>query len=547
MKEREGSNLPSTKVKKMNFIDYLKRIINSGKEIKKVDEIVDRLSKIKEYDVLSMPAFKQIVGNKIESNKNGIIVMSDINNLYEANRFASKEIVNKDIKILIEQMKEKIASKGNTEFDIGKLGDEIYLYLPQMQEDKAKELLEEFRGIKVNLLSVSCGLTSNLENGIESAMEQAEEGMSKDKSQYKYKKLMKFCRGDINRIIDYSIEKELGKARIDLHELKSKSERMEFVNIYERVVNNVSINDLINDTKHERSLEEDRTKNNKNINLQQKYMREANTRLGKVPEKIKGKYVLAQFLSRSFAKVAVTNEYFENFEKDKLKGKKNFELLALDISGLKFVNDEYGHSEGDNEIEKVLENLSDSLKKMKIKQYTNIVVKDAGNAFVVLPKMKKEKKEELINKVTNTDSKLDVLCVIKGKEDSEELKENIQKENTEKEVDSKNGLGLFNKLRNIVEKSLHEESIKRKVTDEKNVERLISGIYKSILENEIIKDVVENDPNSRDVILKTIDNRFGNIVNEDNSNSKVVYLKNIDREKILAAKKVKDKPKEQVL
>jgi GGDEF domain-containing protein len=531
MKERENSNLPSTEVKKMHFIDYLKRIINSGKEIKKVDEIVDRLSKIKEYDVLSMPAFKQIVGNKIENNKNGIIIMSDINNLYEANRFASKEIVNKDIKILIEKMKKKIVSKGSNEFDIGKLGDEIYLYLPHMKEDKAKELLDEFRSIKVNLLSISCGLTSNLENGIESAMDQAEECMSKDKSQYKYKKLMKFCNGDINRIIDYSIEKELGKARIDLHELKSKSERMKFVNIYERVVNNVSINDLINNIKQDKS-EEDIIKNDKSIKLKQKYVREANVRLGNVSEKIKEKYILAQFLSKSLAKNTVTNEYFENFERDKLKGKKNFELMAVDISGLKFVNDEYGHSEGDNEIQKVLENISDSLKEMNIKQITNIVVKNAGNAFVVLPKMKKEKKDALINKVTSIESKLDVLCVIKGKED------------LEKSSNQEDGLEIFKKLRITAEKSLYEESTKRKVTDEKNVERLISGIYKSILDNEIIRNVIENDPDIRNKILKNIDSRFDKIVNEDNSKSQVVYLENIDRENILKNKKVKEKSKE---
>lgn len=511
MKNKETSNLPSTFVRKISIFEKIKNNINLKKEMKKSNLIIDKLSKVKEYDVLSMQAFKQVVSSKIKENKNGILIMSDINNLYEANKYSSKKVVNEDIKIMISKMKEQIGEKDIKDFDMGKLGDEIYLYLPNVDVEKSEQLMSEFRDIKVNLLSLSCGLSSNLEAGIEKAMEEADSQMYENKLQYKYNKLKEFCCGSVDKVIDYCIEKELSKSRIDLNELRDKSERMEFVNIYDRVVNNISLDKILNENVTEKVNED---KFNENIKPEEKYLLEVKTKFGNVSKELTEKYVLAQCLSRGPTEGTISHEYFENFEKEILKGKKNMSFLSIDISGLKFVNDEYGHNEGDKEIEKVLQNFNDSIKKSGVKTYTDIVVKGAGNAFVVLEECKKDKGQKIIEDISNLDSKLDVISIIKGKEDIE-----INK-------DLKDGIGIFQELRNISEKDLDKKSFERKITDEKNIERLISGIYKTIFDNEIISGAINNDPKNKELIVDNIYNKFTKIVMESNPNKE-----NLDLEK----------------
>jgi GGDEF domain-containing protein len=524
MESKETSNLPSTDVKKMSFFDYLKRAINSKKEIKKADKIVEKLSKIKEYDVLSMSAFNHIVENKLKEDKTGLVIMSDINNLYEANKFASKKVVNEEIKTMINQIKEKISEKNITDFEIGKLGDEIYTYLPKQTEDVGNKLVEEFGDIKINLLSLSSGMSSNLEKGLEFAKKEAEDGMYQEKLEYKNNLLMNFCKGDPDKVVKYCIKKELIKARIDLKELRDKSQFMDFVNIYDRVVRNLSIQDILKeneklDVVHEKGKEEVIQEENKNKKLEQKYITEANIKLGNVPEDIKNKYVLAQFLSRSPVDGTVTSEYFENFEKENLKNKKNIEVLGLDISGLKFVNDKYGHDEGDKEIEKVLQNLNKTLNELNIKAYSDIVVKGAGNAIVVLPKIGDEKKQNLINKIASIDSKLNVTCEI------------TSSDNIEKDLKEQNGVKIFEQLRNVTENNLNDRSFERKIKDEKSVERLVGQIYNNIFSNSIIKCTVDNNFKTKNEIINQINKSFFQEVKEASKDSNIVFLDDIKKVK----------------
>lgn len=534
MESKETSNLPSTDVRKMNFFDYLKRAINSKKEIKKADKIVEKLSKIKEYDVLSMSAFKHIVENKLKEDKTGVVIMSDINNLYEANKFASKKVVNEDIKTIINQIKEKISEKNITDFEIGKLGDEIYTYLPKQTEDVGNKLLEEFSNIKINLLSLSSGMSSNLEKGLELATKEAEEGMYQDKLEYKNNLLMNFCKGDPDKVVKYCIKKELIKSRIDLKELRNKSQLMEFVNIYDRVVNKISIDDILKENENE--IEKLNTEENINKKLEQKYITEANNKLGNVQQDIKNKYVLAQFLSRSPVCGTVTSEYFENFEKENLKNKKDIEVLGLDISGLKFVNDKYGHDEGDREIEKVLQNLRQSLNEMNIKAYSDIVVKGAGNAIVVLPKTEDVIKQSLIKKISSIDSKLDVICEISTSD------------NIEEDSKGKNVIEIFEKLRNITEDNLNTRSFDRKIKDEKSIERLVGQIHNNIFSNSVIKCTLENNLKTKEEITNQINKSFLQEVKEVSKDSNIVFLDDIKKEKEINIKKEsknKDEVKDQ--
>ena len=517
MEDEKVNFLPIDLLRKSSVIEYFRIKINYKKEMKKADCIIDELSKIKEFDVLSMPAFKQIVNRKIKSNPNGVIIMSDINNLYELNKFNSKKVVNKDIKLMISEMKNYAVLKNVNEFEIGKMGDEIYMYLPNIDEVIGNEFLNYFHDIKINLLSFSCGFTSDLKNGLEIAMEQAEEKMQIEKCKYKFNQLKKVCKGDVDKIINYCIEKEFLKARIDLEKIRNNSENIKLINVYDRVVNNKFIIDIMKNNKIEK------TEKIKNIDLEERYKKESEEKFGNISKEEKEKYILAQILSRCSVENTITNEYFEYFEKDNLKRKKNIEFLAIDISGLKFVNDEYGYKEGDIEIENVLENLNISLNELNIKKHTKIVVKASGNAFVVLNKITEEEKQKIINKISNIDTKLDVICTIKGKE------------NLDRNKKFKNGIEIFDELRNISENDLIKKSFERKITDEKNIEKLIGRIYKSIFDNELINCAILNTYKNKTEILEKIDKNFLKIISQTKENSNINtsdYLENKTEDKM---------------
>lgn len=79
---------------------YLSKISDTSKNKK----IIDNLMYIKEYGVLSMPAFRLLVDEEINKNPNGAIIMADINDLFVTNKFRGKDKVNKMIKRIINKI-----------------------------------------------------------------------------------------------------------------------------------------------------------------------------------------------------------------------------------------------------------------------------------------------------------------------------------------------------------------------------------------------------------------------------------------------------------
>jgi len=117
--DSDKKELITTKGNENLFIrikSYLSKIIgktsinNNEKnlEIAKAEAIINELSMNKEYDVYSMPAFRQLVSNEVSNDSKGIIHCLDINDLYHANKRKSRELVDKDIKKLIDNVKEII-------------------------------------------------------------------------------------------------------------------------------------------------------------------------------------------------------------------------------------------------------------------------------------------------------------------------------------------------------------------------------------------------------------------------------------------------------
>lgn len=117
--DSDKKELITTKGNENLFIrikSYLSKIIEKANinnneknlEIAKAEAIINELSVNKEYDVYSMPAFRQLASNEISNVSRGIIHSLDINDLYNANKKKARGLVDKDIKKIINNVKEII-------------------------------------------------------------------------------------------------------------------------------------------------------------------------------------------------------------------------------------------------------------------------------------------------------------------------------------------------------------------------------------------------------------------------------------------------------
>lgn len=486
-----------------NIFNNISNFFQKASEMRKADKIIKKLEMNKEYDVYSVPAFKQKVSKVIDENPNGVLFSIDINNLYEANQNTTKEVVNKDIKSIIDQIKENVNEYSKSENSyIAKLGDEISIYIENMNYEKAEPLLDNLRKIESGALSISCGMTSETQNGLSEAMQLADKEMYTDKKRHKYEELVNFCGKDYQKVIEYIMNKRMHAARINLNNIRDNSTLMKYVNIYDNVISNVNLEELISNINIETAEEQQLDKYLARTN---NYKNEARRKFGKLSPKEEDKYILSKMLKTGNFENTINNEYFQEFEKGDLEGK-NIQIMAIDISGLKAVNDKYGHEEGDRQIQNVIEEFRNVLDKENIKTLSNIVVKGAGNSFVVIKPLSEKEKANVINSLDSQNTKLDVQCSIKGYED---LKPDDKKEND------------LNDILKVAENELEIKSLNKKVTSQENVIRLIQDTYIEIFNNDTIRGLMDSKVLEKEKIISFVKSNFKAIIDEHTANSQV--------------------------
>jgi diguanylate cyclase (GGDEF)-like protein len=480
-------------------------------------EIIDSLKNIKQYGVLSMPAFRTITDDMINKSPQGTIIMADINDLYAANKGREKEEVNGMIKKIINKIRDTLDENECINYKIAKMGDEIYIYTPDKNEQEANAIIDELHTIMVDELTISAGASSDLSKGLINAINEADKKMTINKSNFKSERLRSVCGNNLEKITNTIVETQLEKMRINLKQLKN-SNASDLRNTFDRAIEQLDLEKIpfdISAKEQPQSLtNEDSFENLKNI-----YASQAKALYGNNPQLI-NEYVLANMLSKHPVEGVIQSEFFQGLEYKKAyknikedKESKSFEILAIDLSGLKTINDTLGHEEGDKAIADSLYHLKTTLESQGIKTYSDIIVKSGGDSYVLTEELTKNNKDNVINDVqnygTNDNAKynMSIICSI----------QNINKNN----LNMSNFLDVVNNNLTKVENNLEEQSFNRKLNDVEEMKNSIIKIYQQIINMDDVQLLLKGDTDQKEKVIKMIKAGFENCIENEKDDSHI--------------------------
>jgi diguanylate cyclase (GGDEF)-like protein len=511
----ENNNLPMALNRKNILLDTVKRYINKLANKADNKQIINNFKDIKQYSVLSMPAFRMIVDEMIQKSPEGSIIMADINDLFVANKFRGKEKVNGMIKNIINSVKTTLDENQCQDYKIGKMGDEIYIYVPDKNEEEAKIIFDKLKEIKENELTISLGSSSNLSKGLISAINEADKKMTINKSEFKSERLKSICGNDLEKIIDTVVEIQLDKMRIDLQQLKS-SNKPDLRNTFDKAIEQLDI-DVITSEMNKKDKIKPTAKEDIFDKLKKKYINEGKALYGENSELI-NEHVLANMLSKHPVEGVINSEFFQGLEYKKAfksikkdKAAKSFDILAIDLSGLKGINDTYGHEEGDNAIFDALKHLQTTLKHKDTKMYSNIIAKGGGNSYVLIEKLNNESKNEMLSDIqkygTDKDSKynMSIICSI----------QNVDKS----ALDKSNFLTVVNNNLTKVEDNLQHQSFDRKLKDVEEIKNSIKKIYQQVINMDDIQVLSANNLEHKEEVLEMVKTGFENCIHKERNDS----------------------------
>lgn len=511
------NNIPAVINKNYKLLNNIRSYIDKFSKKASNRQIIDKFTHIPQYDVLSMPAFRMITDEMIKNSPEGTILMADINDLFVANKFRGKEKVNVLIKNMISKIKNTLDESECSNYKIGKMGDEIYVYMPDKNETQSAEIVDKLHGIREKELTISVGASSDFSKGLINAINEADKKMTVNKSAFKSKRLKNICGNNLNKIIDTVVETQLDKMRLNLENLKS-SNKPDLRNTFDKAIEQLDIEEITSSLNKNSAVEpvheEDTFEKLKN-----KYTNEAKFIHGDNP-KLVNEYVLANMLSKHPVEGVISSEFFQglgykdvyrNIRKD--KSSKAVDLLAIDLSGLKAINDTLGHEEGDNAISDALLHLKTTLDNKNAKMYSEIIAKGGGNSYVLLDNMPDSMKNDVLSQIqnygTNGESKynMSIMCSIKTIDKKDLTKSNF--------LDNVN-----NNLANI-EENLQEHSFKRKLKDVDEIKGSIKKVYQEVVGMDDVQLLLKNNSEHKKNILELIKSGFENCIEKERGKSLV--------------------------
>lgn len=509
------NDLPMVLNRQNSIVNIAKRYINQFSSKSNNRKVIDNLMHIKQYGVLSMPAFKMTTDEIIKKSPEGTIVMADINDLFVANKFRGKDKVNKMLKDMIGKIKFSLDESQCKDYKIGKMGDEIYIYLPDKNEQEADEITSKLQEIKEKELSISVGSCSDLSKGLTFAMNIADERMAKNKNNFKRERLNSICGNNLEKIIDTVVETQLDKMRLNLQQLK-ESNKDDLRNTFDKAISQIDVQELIAESSNSQSIEPEE-KQDTFEKLRSKYAKEAKSLYGDKPEQI-NEYVLASMLSKHPVDNVISSEYFQNIEFKKAyknikrdKTSKGFSILAVDLSGLKTINDTLGHDAGDDAIADSLEHVKNVLASKNITMYSSIVAKGGGNSYVLINKNNKEVENEFTNAIqqygTNKGSKYNMSIITSIKD--------VEKDDLKKS----NFIDTINSNLTQMETTLQEESFNRKLNDVDEIKSAIKKIYRQVINMDDIQLLSNNSLEHKNKVFSMIKKGFEKCVDKERDQS----------------------------
>ena len=505
------TNLTTISDKKNIILTIVKRYLNKYSDKVNNRQIIDNFTHIKQYGVLSMPAFRMSVDQMIQKSPTGSIIMADINDLFVANKFRGKNKVNSMIKSIINKIKNTLDKSECLNYKIGKMGDEIYIYMPDKNEQQTSVIVEKIHCIRESELTISSGASSDLKNGIINAITEADKKMVANKKKFKCERLKSICGDNLVKIIDIVVETQLDKMRIDLEQLRN-SNKSDLRNSFDRAIEQLDIEEILTSTNHNTNFKS-QNKDDTFKKLKDRYTSQAQLIYGNNHQLV-NEYIFASMLSKHPLEGVLTSEFFQglgykkvyrNIKKDKTA--KTFDILAIDLSGLKSINDTLGHEEGDNAISDVLKYMQETLKSNNIKMYSEIIAKGGGNSYVLIEQLCSDAKNNILSNIekygTNDSYKynMSIMCSIQS----------INK-NT---LDRSSFINVINSHLTEAEDNLQKQSFDRKLKDVDEIKNSIKRIYQQVINMDDVQLLLNNELGYKEKVLEMVKVSFKNCIEEE--------------------------------
>lgn len=154
------------------------------KECQETKRIVFEQGKVNNMDnVLKFPVFSIYTEEILSKQKNTAIIMGDMNNVQSLNNINGNEKTDEMIKALIQKIR-GVLENNKISCIIGKLGDEIYITVAEIEDEKLKKLINELNEVQVEGENVDLTIgfgTARNKGEIEKTLKDAEEQMEKAK------------------------------------------------------------------------------------------------------------------------------------------------------------------------------------------------------------------------------------------------------------------------------------------------------------------------------------------------------------------------------
>lgn len=371
-----------------NIFSFYKDKIQSRVEAKKLAkdlegaiELIERVGILENMgSAFNFDAFKIRVQNIIKENNSGFLFMGDIDNLGHLNMISKdKEKVDELIKNIIKNIKVVLKNNNVREYEIGKLGDEIFIYSSDISDNQAKQLNDKLNEIKSSQTTISFGYTDNLKNGLEEAIKLAEIKMKEIKNNKKFEAL-NGCKSKKELLKKW--EEEINdRLRINEKDLREKD-----LETYKRNRSIIMLKIIKRIKEHEQFDEIDSSHGKiKDLTIE-KEIENIENEIRKKYTNIKSEQLQILCIKKILEKMPIKSvqriDFFKNEGYKKLKkltpigtlnNLRNTAAITIHIGNIKHVNDKYGHIECDKMIYSTVNYIIGLLKECGIKTKMDIV------------------------------------------------------------------------------------------------------------------------------------------------------------------------------
>lgn len=367
----------------------------------------------------------------------GTIFMGDIDNLGKVNSANNEEIVDQTILKVIKDIRKTMEKNEIGRYDIGKLGDEIYIYVPDKLEVDTQKVINELNSIQENVNSetkndemscnnsvgISFGACTDMFKGFDAALEIAEKNMKENKLQKKVER--------VKQAIDSNCAKEYikkcfldeidSKLRVEKSKLTKEQYEIYKKNKIEAIQRVVKEYEEHKETERPTEDEKDEIKEfiENDIEREKAKIREKYSAL-KIDERDLEVLCIAKKLQESPADqiqkltAFYTNGYEKAFGTDVnevIKRLKQTSLIFIDLGRIKFVNDNYGHENCDRIVYSLMEKVARALNQSGIKKIDDIICEKISEYHILFDKSTTKESLENFKKFIDAAEKMQVLSI----------------------------------------------------------------------------------------------------------------------------------------